>query len=441
MGVLTVQGSGVTDNFMTSSGPTTQDGSNVDVVVGPLFGSPNYYRGLVKFDISSIPSNATIISAILTLWTSTDFSDRAGVVEVYRVLQAWVENESTWNIYATGHNWATAGCDNTTTDREASNIGTVSVAGPITINTQKDITLDVSKIQEMISGGGFTNNGFLLKNSNESDWNGGHVFHSTNYAGDATKTPKLVVTYIVPSPSSSPSSSLSASPSSSISASPSSSPSPSSSVSASPSSSPSSSVSASPSVTGSPSPSASPSSSPSSSASQTPSSSVSHSMSSSVSSSPSPSSSPSSSLSPSQAPGSGLFSKEAIATLPLTKENLAILYGEEDEDNVATDDAVRVSLTSLAGFFMIHQYRVINNNNKDDINVRVNLQSTLAPSSSPVYLQIWNVNTGLWQTLVYNNTEIADTDFDLEYLINTNVENYYDSDNEVALRVYQYDNV
>lgn len=188
----------------------------------------------------------------------------------------------------------------------------------------------------------------------------------------------------------------------------------------------------SPSVSLSPSASESPSVSLSESVSESPTVSLSESASISLS----PSSSESASISPSQPPGSGLFSRESLNTLPNNKEDLNILYGEEDEEAVSKDDDIRVPVTGN-DFYLAHQFRVINNSNKDVIRVKVNLQSTLAPTSSPVYLQIWNVTTSSWQTLDSDNTSPVNTDFDLVGVRSTNLDSYYDNDLEVAFRVYQ----
>jgi hypothetical protein len=132
-----------------------------------------------------------------------------------------------------------------------------------------------------------------------------------------------------------------------------------------------------------------------------------------------------------------LYSKNKLTSLPTHKGNLLTVYGETDEEDVSTDNGVRVSIASSGIFYLIHQYRIVNNTNKDSIKVKINLQSTLAPTVSSVYLQVWNVVTELWETLTYNNSSPAETDFDLEYTITSNVSNYYDSSYEVAFRVYQ----
>lgn len=61
-------------------------------------------RGLLRFDLSAIPANATITSATLYLY---ELDDRAGVVaQLYRVTTPWTESTATWNSP-----WITPGGD------------------------------------------------------------------------------------------------------------------------------------------------------------------------------------------------------------------------------------------------------------------------------------------------------------------------------------------
>ena len=197
MATLTVQGSGVTDVSIDSSAPTTNYETNVHIWVGESNTIAAVYRGLVKFDISSIPAGSTINSAVLTLTFVSDSSDNARTLSVYRVKRAWVVTQATWNIYSTGNNWTSAGCSDTTDDREATDIGTVAVPASPTLDTEYAITLTASQVQQMLTGGSFTNNGFLLKvdteNNDELD------YYSTDDPA-TTKRPKLVVDYTEPAP-------------------------------------------------------------------------------------------------------------------------------------------------------------------------------------------------------------------------------------------------
>ena len=181
------------DTYINSSTPNTNNNSTI-LIVGEGNTSVDVARTLIKFDLSSIPANAVIQDATLSLWFSTDISSNARTMRAYRVLRNWVEAQATWNIYSTGNNWGTAGCANTTTDREATDIGSVSVSASETPDTEKQISLTASKVQEWVSGT-TANYGLLIQMDTES--NDAYAFHSSGGA-TAGYRPKLVINYTVP---------------------------------------------------------------------------------------------------------------------------------------------------------------------------------------------------------------------------------------------------
>ena len=64
------------------------------------FGSPGWaWDGLIKFDVSSIPSGARINSAILYMyyWSYQDTNPAGRVLTLYRPLSDWDETSVTWN--------------------------------------------------------------------------------------------------------------------------------------------------------------------------------------------------------------------------------------------------------------------------------------------------------------------------------------------------------
>ena len=62
---------------------------------------------LISFDISSVvPANSEIQSVKLELVSKGGFNN-TGTVNVFPVLQSWVENEATGTVYSTGNNWQT----------------------------------------------------------------------------------------------------------------------------------------------------------------------------------------------------------------------------------------------------------------------------------------------------------------------------------------------
>ena len=182
-----------TDTFLSSNAPTTNYGTDSKIEIGENNALTNYvFRGLIKFDLSSIPANSSITSAILSLWTETDYSSNARTLSAYRVLRAWSESQATWNVYTTGNNWGTAGCANTTTDRESASIGSAAVGASVANDTEIQITLDPLKVQEWVSGA-FTNNGLLLRVDVESD---DEYRYDSSSSTTANQRPKLVIEYI-----------------------------------------------------------------------------------------------------------------------------------------------------------------------------------------------------------------------------------------------------
>ena len=123
--------------------------------------------------------------------------------------------------------------------------------------------------------------------------------------------------------------------------------------------------------------------------------------------------------------------------LPANNDNdLENLFTHQNYLDVADDDATRVEQCATDEF-TIFLFKDKNDNNTDDIAVTWNGQSDLAPSSSTVYLQVFNRTTTTWENEDSESVEGANTDFDLEGEITANHGDYYDASNWVAWRVYQ----
>ena len=181
------------DNDIDSSNPTANYGANNGIWVGSNWGS--VHRGLFKFNISSIPDDASITSATLSLYpTYTGATSGTFTYRVFRTKRAWVELESTWNIYSTGNNWSTAGGFHVD-DCEQNDIGSLAIAW--NASGYQAFTLTASKTEEMLDGGSFTNNGFFIKNDTETGNTDLHAFGSSDHATTGYR-PKLVVHYTAP---------------------------------------------------------------------------------------------------------------------------------------------------------------------------------------------------------------------------------------------------
>jgi len=149
-------------------------------------------RGLIQFDLSSISPGVTVDSATMTLykaWYDTASNNRA--MQCYRVRRAWLEGTrndvvdspatgATWVRYDLTNNWSTAGCGDTTNDREASSIGSATWTTGEALGTSHAYTLSTAAVSEWIDGD-FDNNGMLLQMETESDdaYNAGSSDHAT----------------------------------------------------------------------------------------------------------------------------------------------------------------------------------------------------------------------------------------------------------------------
>jgi hypothetical protein len=103
------------DLFIRSAQPDTSFTTG-EVLVG-RFAPDDFTRGLLRFDLSAVPSNAVIVSAELQLEIGSRDADTApGFVgadglKVYRISSPFTSAETTWSRRAAGTNWAAAGGD------------------------------------------------------------------------------------------------------------------------------------------------------------------------------------------------------------------------------------------------------------------------------------------------------------------------------------------
>jgi hypothetical protein len=102
--------------------------------------------------------------------------------------------------------------------------------------------------------------------------------------------------------------------------------------------------------------------------------------------------------------------------------------------DVAAIDDVFVDQTGTDQF-MIHEYKDTVGTNSVCFLSWLG-KTTLAPSSSTVYLQIYNRNTSEWETVDSDNSSSADVSFQLQANI-LDLTNYKDIDTFISCRIYQ----
>ena len=185
------------DTYIDSANATTNFGTSATAQSGENNAGANNYRLLIKFDLSSIPTNAIVSSATLSLWTQLDRSTNTRSKDLYRMIQSWTEAGVTWNKYDGTNNWpggagafGAADCDNAVV------WATKSMTGTESVDTEFQWVFDATgraELTKMINGT-YTNNGWMLKTQTETDdaW----LFHSATSATSGFR-PKLVIEYVL----------------------------------------------------------------------------------------------------------------------------------------------------------------------------------------------------------------------------------------------------
>ena len=180
------------DTYISSANKNSNYGTDTVMGIGEDNSATRVTRSLIKFDLTQIPNEAVITSVSLSLWISDDLSSNDRNIRVYRLKVPFDESEATWRNAAQGVRWQTDGASGFD-DRETADIGSIQILANEAINSEKQIELDPTKIQELVNGS-FANNGFILVADTEDN----DLFNY--YTSDTTITsqrPKLVVEYTV----------------------------------------------------------------------------------------------------------------------------------------------------------------------------------------------------------------------------------------------------
>jgi len=148
----------------------------------------------------------------------------------------------------------------------------------------------------------------------------------------------------------------------------------------------------------------------------------------------SPSGSGSKSESASPSVGYEGYTRGDEADLPANDTDLETPYTPQDYLDVDTNDGVRVEQTATQQY-MIHQFKDFVGD-ANACTLEWEGQTSLAPTSSTVYLQIYNQLTTTWDEVDTDGASSADTDFTLTGIV-ADTTNYKDTQKIISCRVYQ----
>ncbi|MFZ2152285.1 MAG: DNRLRE domain-containing protein [Minisyncoccia bacterium] len=176
-------------NLIRDNIPTTGSTSFVPIDVGELDGADQVNRALVKFDLSSIPSNATVSSAVLNLRVQQDTTIHSRTIRAFRVKRNYVDGQVCWNNFANSNAWQTAGATGANDIYAESGNGTQPDV--LAVGDVVSIILSNADIEAWISGS-VANYGLLIKVDTEID-------DKVRYYYDGADQSTLDITYTVTS--------------------------------------------------------------------------------------------------------------------------------------------------------------------------------------------------------------------------------------------------
>jgi hypothetical protein len=129
------------------------------------------------------------------------------------------------------------------------------------------------------------------------------------------------------------------------------------------------------------------------------------------------------------------YTRGDLSSLPADDTNLKTTFSASDYTTVTTEDGNRVANPSFRGYSI----KLFKDKSVTPIQFTAfwRGRTNLAPSESPVMLQVYNRVSGTWLTVATNNSSPANTTFTLTSFINTNYTDYFDANFEVASRIIQ----
>ena len=139
-------------------------------------------RSLIEFNVSSIPSTDTVVSAVIQVYVSSLNVDNM-TIGSYRLTSSWNETETTWDNRSNSTLWSTAGGDYSDTAFDSVLINSSSSWYNFSLRTL---------VQGWVNGS-YANNGVIFIAGNLSGNNNLTEFISSDYTVDSSLRPKITI--------------------------------------------------------------------------------------------------------------------------------------------------------------------------------------------------------------------------------------------------------
>lgn len=151
-------------------------------------GEPNngdgLFRSLVKFDLSSIPKTATIVSATLHLFGLGDYSNKDVTMYGYRITSGWDESTVAYS---------------TQPSHTAPVIVSWLQPSSFSVGTHFSPTVTTDVVQKWVTGE-YSNYGIMLMSSNDPSNNDDLGDYGTKENSNSAYWPYLEIVYNIPNP-------------------------------------------------------------------------------------------------------------------------------------------------------------------------------------------------------------------------------------------------
>jgi acid phosphatase type 7 len=170
------------DTNISEDSASSNYGSSSTIYVGRASGQGKLYKGLLKFDVSGLPSNATVTAATLRLNQTTSTGSGSFDIGVYKIIATWNESSVKWSNFNANSNYDTT------------QLAVTSVATGTT--GFKEWSLPPALINEWIDGVPQPNYGLALVYESNSK---GNVFQFASKENSTVGSrPQLVINYTTP---------------------------------------------------------------------------------------------------------------------------------------------------------------------------------------------------------------------------------------------------
>ena len=151
----------------------------------------NQMAGLIRYELASIPTEAIVTSAILSVYATQQEVNSPLSVGVYEVYRHWVATEATWTRAYYNTSWSSLGCNDTNSDRAAIPESNATV---LVLGQWYDFGI-TNMVQKWVRDPS-VNHGLTLKAFGAT----ADIHFASSEHGDISRHPKLTINYRMPTP-------------------------------------------------------------------------------------------------------------------------------------------------------------------------------------------------------------------------------------------------